>query len=38
MDYKNIKTIEDAASAIGVKLLTEEEHGMQNDKRINKIQ
>jgi hypothetical protein len=26
MDYKNIKTIEDAASAIGVKLLTEEEH------------
>ncbi len=26
MDYKNIKTIEDAASAIGVKLLSEEEH------------
>ena len=26
MNYKNIQTVEDAASAIGVKLLTEEEH------------
>lgn len=26
MDYEKIKTVEDAASAIGVKLLTEEEH------------
>ena len=26
MDYKKIKTVEDAASAIGVKLLTGEEH------------
>lgn len=27
MDYEKIKTVEDAASAIGVPLLTEEEHG-----------
>lgn len=27
MDYEKIKTVEDAASSIGVPLLTEEEHG-----------
>ena len=27
MDYEKIKTVEDAASSIGVRLLTEEEHG-----------